>query len=83
MKNSLNATKRIKKKAFLEPKLLNFKRCSFVPTKISHSYDNLFGITLNILALLLTIFIKKTSRKSLRIFFYRMLNFNFNVDSAL
>jgi hypothetical protein len=31
-KNSLNATKRNIKKAFLEPKLLNFKRCSCVPT---------------------------------------------------
>jgi hypothetical protein len=33
-KNSLNATKRIIKKAYLEPKLLNFERCSFVPTKL-------------------------------------------------
>ena len=33
-KNSLNATKRIIKKAFLEQKLLNFKSCSCVKTKL-------------------------------------------------
>ena len=33
-KNSPNATKRIIKKAYLEPKLLNFKRCSCVSTKL-------------------------------------------------
>ena len=33
-KNSLNATKRIIKKAFLEPKLFNFECCSCVPTKL-------------------------------------------------
>jgi hypothetical protein len=32
---TLGATKRIIKKAYLEPKLLNFERCSFVPTKLS------------------------------------------------
>jgi hypothetical protein len=34
-KNSLNFTKRISKKAYLEPKLFNFGRCSCVPTKLS------------------------------------------------
>ncbi len=34
-KNSPNATKKIIKKAFLEPNLLNFECCSCVPTKLS------------------------------------------------
>jgi hypothetical protein len=34
-KNSLNAAKIIIKKAYLEPKLLNFERCNFVPSKLS------------------------------------------------
>ena len=39
-KNYLNATKRLIKKAFLKPKLLNFARCYCVHTKIPH-FNNL------------------------------------------
>jgi hypothetical protein len=43
-KNSLNITKRISKKAYLEPKLFNFGRCSCVSTKLSLKKQLIFHL---------------------------------------